>query len=57
MKAAINDLRRRADQACKLAASATSNDIRDAMTAAARQYMQQAAELERALGDGISKDV
>jgi len=57
VKAAINDLRRRADQACKLAASATSNDIRDAMTAAARQYMQQAAELERALGDGISKDV
>lgn len=57
MKAAINDLRRRADQARKLAASATSNDIRDAMIAAARQYMQQAAELEKALGDGSSQDM
>ncbi len=55
MIAAVNDLRRRADQARKLAAAATSNDIRDAMTAAARQYMQQAAELEMALGDGSSK--
>lgn len=49
MKAAIIDLRRRADQARRLAKSATSHDSRENMTTAAREYDRQAAELETAL--------
>lgn len=50
MRAAINDLRRRADQARKLAANSAAYDTRDELLLAARDYDRQAAELEKALG-------
>jgi hypothetical protein len=52
MRAAINDLRRRADLARRLAKGVTSNDSRDNLIMAAREYERQAAELERALETG-----
>jgi hypothetical protein len=49
MRAAISDLRRRADQARRLAIASTSNDTRDHLLTAARNYERQAADLEKAL--------
>lgn len=49
MKAAINDLRRRADQARRLANGASNNDNRETLLTAARDYERQAGDLEKAL--------
>jgi hypothetical protein len=46
MRAAINDLKRRADMARRLASGAASNDARETLITAAREYDRQAAALE-----------
>jgi hypothetical protein len=51
MRAAINDLRRRADLARRLAKGVTSDDARENLITAAREYDRQAAALEMALGE------
>jgi hypothetical protein len=51
MRAAINDLKRRAKQAQRLASGVASNDARENLITAAREYDRQAAALEKALGE------
>jgi predicted nucleic acid-binding Zn-ribbon protein len=49
MKATINNLRRRADKARRLASGVSSNDSRETLLTAARDYGRQARDLEKAL--------
>lgn len=49
MRAALRDLQRRADNARRLARGASSDDIRDNLLEAARDYERQVRDLEKAL--------
>lgn len=51
MRAAINDLKRRAEQARRLANGVTSCDNRDNLLASAREYDRQVKALEQALNN------